>query len=859
MAAPSYPPAPQGSTRGPSKKAIKRAHAAPIATMTAKANQPPPLVRSGSKRPRPSESSYTATDVDAEQQPPAAAVRKVVGMKAVAAASRTRPSSITGDGSAFKRGMYLTFIDDAFKRRQQGQNERYKELIAQFLAIIPSTSSAPHASSSTSTSSFTSAETPTTASLRVWLDALTHIVSKLDATHAPLVETILAVPWATMDDGFVTIYVKFISALVSARPEWLQAVLSPCVQGFSYRSKYTVGSPAAMPSITRGILYSRLHAMLTMLLSLIPTLAPSLAPLLSIHFPAKREPKVAQICYIENLLVLSEYCSALTEDIMGLIVERALNIDVEIQGEPDDWEDAEEELLGVHPREDEANVKEVVGRLIAEDADASSDDEDEDDDGDAFNMEDLDSDDEPNPISDDEAAKKVRSSEGMSVEALRKILERRTKLDAILKVVLDHLANAHAEVPSSPRPPLTNEGLDSTETTPTPETRPSQEVVERRLALFRSLLDIFDRTLLRTFKTRNTQFILFYLCSLDVASSDQFIGVLLGRALFQTDAPAITRVAAAGYVASFISRATYVDASMTRKVVHHLCRYLETSMEDFAAASRVSTGPKASATSSVAIDLPVFYAVTQAVFYIFCFRWKDLMDEGEEDDLVLEPGRRWMLGLETIKKVVASNFNPLKVCAQSIVQQFATIANKTNFLYCWSLIDSNRRSGVRDANAPSAATSYAVPHLNRQAPPPPSRSSAASIPSAAPRQLLVAEEMDSFFPFDPFKMPLSSVYIDGIYREWIDDDASSSEASSDTSSSEASDSEDSASDCDPVSDTTSGWAVPGLLSTSSDPALDAEVARSFEAMSLSLSPHHESFGGRRKKEEDRRPAISSLA
>ncbi|SCV72699.1 BQ2448_4236 [Microbotryum intermedium] len=858
MAAPSYPPAPQGSTRGPSKKAIKRAHAAPTATMTNKSNPPPPLVRSGSKRPRPSESSYTATGVDAEEQPSATVVRKVVGMKAVAAAAKPRPSSISSDGSAFKRGMYLTFIDDAFKRRQQGQNERYKELMAQFLAIIPSTSSAPHASSSTSSSSFTSVETPTTASLRVWLDALTHIISKLDATHAPLVETILAVPWATMDDGFVTVYVKFISALVSARPEWLQAVLSTCVQGFSYRSKYTVGSPAAMPSITREILYGRLHAMLTMLLSLIPTLAPSLAPLLSIHFPAKREPKIAQICYIENLLVLSEYCSALTEDIMGLIVERALNIDVEIQGEPDDWEDAEEELLAGQPREDEANVKDVVGRLIAEDGDASSDEDDEDDDVNDFNMEDLDSDDEPNPISDDEAAKKVRSSEGMSVEALQKILERRTKLDAILKVVLDHLADAHADVPSSPRPTLANEGADSTETTPTPETRPPHEVVERRSALFRSLLDIFDRTLLRTFKTRNTQFILFYLCSLDVASSDQFIGVLLGRALFQTDAPAITRVAAAGYVASFISRATYVDASMTRKVVHHLCRYLESSMEDFAAASHASTGLKASATPNVAVDLPVFYAVTQAVFYIFCFRWKDLMDEGEEDDLLLEPGRRWMLGLETIRKVVASNFNPLRVCAQSIVQQFATIANKANFLYCWSLIESNRRSGARDANAP-AATSYAVPHLNRHAPPPPSRSSSvASIPSAAPRQLLVAEEMDSFFPFDPFKMPLSSVYIDGIYREWIDDDATSSETSSDTSS-DASDSEDSASDCDPVLETTNGWAVPGLLSTSSDPALDAEVARSFEAMSLSLSPHHESFGGRRKKEEDRRPAISSLA
>ena len=89
-----------------------------------------------------------------------------------------------------------------------------------------------------------------------------------------------------------------------------------------------------MPLVTRRILYGRLHSMLRLLLSLIPTLSSSLAPLLSLHFPSKREPQVAQICYIDNLLAISEYCPALAEDILTLIIERALNIDVEIQGEP---------------------------------------------------------------------------------------------------------------------------------------------------------------------------------------------------------------------------------------------------------------------------------------------------------------------------------------------------------------------------------------------------------------------------------------------------------------------------------------------------------------------------------------------
>lgn len=242
----------------------------------------------------------------------------------------------------------------------------------------------------------------------------------------------------------------------------------------------------------------------------------------------------------------------------------------------------------------------------------------------------------------------------MTNASIRKVLENRAKLDAILKVVFDHLAQVHGVDAAKPaqleREPDADAGPSgSTETTPTPETPPTAEALERRLTLFRTLLDIFDRTLLRTFKTRNTQFLLFYLCSLNPDSSDHFVGVLLGRALFELDAPAVTRVAAAGYVASFVSRAKFVDIGMTRKVVRLLCQFLEGQMDDHA--SGVGGGQ----------HLPVFYAVAQAVFYIFCFRWKDLLDEGDDDDIALEPGRRWMMGLETLKKAVSSSFNPLKV------------------------------------------------------------------------------------------------------------------------------------------------------------------------------------------------------
>ncbi|GAA5895203.1 rDNA-binding RNA polymerase I transcriptional factor [Sporobolomyces salmoneus] len=839
----------------------------------------------------------------------------------------------------YRRAMYSAFLNDAFEKRYRGDNSSYNEIISQFRALLPSSASLP-VSQDPSTSTQPPSTTPLV-QLRTWLDALTSVVSKLDQSHEPLVETILAVPWATTEEAFVSAYMRFIGALVSARTEWLKGVLDKCVKGFKYRSPYTLASPAALPHLTRRLIYTRLHSLLRLLLSLVPTLSPSLSPLLALHFPSKREPRAAQICYIDNLLSLTEYCTALAEDVLTLVVERALNIDVEIQGDPEDWEEVEEEMearqeaeLAQKERQNKiddlkAAVGDLVDRPMTEDPtdsdDSDQDDDDDDDDSDGgLDLENLSSDDdEPEPINDEDAVKLARKGNAkMSEAAIRKVLDNRSKLDGILRVVLDHLAAAHDDnrsttvppTPASVATPTVKFGELSTATefpfdfrdpqssaqstpcgskepTPTPlDLPPSAEQLERRTTLFRTLLDIFDRTLLRTFKTRNVQFVLFYLCSRDTTASDHFVGVLLGRALFDVDAPSVTRVAAAGYVASFVARAKFVDSGMTRKVVRHLCQYLEGQMDDFARFGGNGTGRGGIGGQ----ELPVFYAVSQAVFYIFCFRWKDLLEEEEDIDdevglLGLDAGRKWMMGLETLKKAVSSSFNPLKVCAQPVVAQFASIAHKTGFMYCYSIIEGNRRSAsYRDPTQTTPSSVPPTPGVGVPMPPlrsvstssllttltanslslgsssssnmtPSATTTPLTTPSIAPRQLLVAEEMDSFFPFDPFKLPLSSVYIDEIYREWEgadedddDDDDESDTATDDDSSTDASTSQ--ASEDEKSWTASGGLAVPGMhkrggANSPMHEDEEDEVARSFEAMSISFSPDHASFGGRRAFEQ----------
>lgn len=194
-----------------------------------------------------------------------------------------------------------------------------------------------------------------------------------------------------------------------------------------------------------------------------------------------------------------------------------------------------------------------------------------------------------------------------------------------------------------------------------------------------------------------------------------------------------------------------------------------------------------------------------------------------------------------------------------MVTQFATIAHKTNFLYCYAIIDANQRqtSARESFSLPQPTRMSTLPALHRSVsdilPLRPRVnspfSSATAFPAPpVPRQLLVAEEMDSFFPFDPLKLPLSSIYIDGIYSHWVaDDEGTSSETSSSASSDSGADDDESSSEVDTDTEAeffagSIGLAVPGMRKDDGTSSFEDDVSRSFEAMSL--SPEHSAFGGR---------------
>ena len=443
-------------------------------------------------------------------------------------------------------------------------------------------------------------------------------------------------------------------------------------------------------TITRRQTYDRLHHLLRSLLHLIPTLPSALWPLVNRHFPHKRENRNSQVVFMTNVLQILEYCPQLGENILGAVIMRAIQIDAEIQVDIEDLED-----------DDGALDEEVFGFTLENPFDRFVGDEDTDsesDDGEAVGV--LD----PDEVSSDDAeveadAEVEVKGKGrvLSTKVVKRLKDMAAKLDAILRVIFDFLhrlngasAPTHFNLALSPieqsfpfhakndflvsdNSSMAAAGVQSPKGALSGETG----AIFRR-TIFDVLLSIFDEKILRTFQTRHTQFLLFWYSSLSPDFTDLFLGTLVGRALDDKDTPTVSRVAAAGYVASFVSRATAIDRTGARRVMGLLCSFLEDEMDELRyATNNVLSSRSAKRSDGGVMDehiikiSVVFYAVCQAALYIFCFRWKDLLDEAEDDIDFLDgvpAARRWMSDLDALKQAVGSPLNPLRVSLQALMR-----------------------------------------------------------------------------------------------------------------------------------------------------------------------------------------------
>ncbi|OAA64804.1 RNA polymerase I specific transcription initiation factor RRN3 [Cordyceps fumosorosea ARSEF 2679] len=260
---------------------------------------------------------------------------------------------------------------------------------------------------------------------------------------------------------------------------------------------------------------------------------------------------------------------------------------------------------------------------------------------------------------------------------------------------------------------------------------------------FAIILREFDRIVLPTYKSRHTQFLIFHFAQQHERLTDAFCGQLISTA-FQNNTPNVLKQAAAAYLASFVARGARVPRSLVRSIFSLLLVHVENYRRKYEPTCR---GP----------DLKRFhpyYSLVQAILYIFCFRWQDLVvaapDTVDTDDAASYIGQdlEWVgSARKDLSIQIFGKLNPLKVCAPVIVEEFARLAHRLGFMYIYPLVESNKRVRLTQFISSTYATGGALREAGYD-------------------HEESFHQLDPYFPFDPYQLPISKRWLDDDYVHW---------------------------------------------------------------------------------------------
>jgi RNA polymerase I-specific transcription initiation factor RRN3 len=531
-----------------------------------------------------------------------------------------------------------------------------------------------------------SGDAPSTKLLKRYIMALsTHIGGLGECSK--LVLAALDLSWLGRDDEFVEVYVKFLVILASTHAKFISPMLDKVVAHFERLPASSGRLPGEEP-VSRATMFERLHEFIQTLVRRVPSASSVLVRMLKNQFPNDLATAKGHVQYQRHILRLVGELPELKSEMMALIVQRLVEIDVQIQQDIDELEDEEEDKL--------------IPRARVDDDNADADD------------------------SDDSDIESVSESELTTTDEEQRLRELRlkvAKMDATQDLMFSYYAPSF-----------------------TPDSTPYNNNA------YKELLSHFDNFIMPN-RSRHTQFLLFHFAQSSSAYARHFTTHCLKIACDRNIATNV-RLTACAYVASFTARASHVTTKLVREITTTLCVYLDDMRHTYEPSCR---GPDRKAYN-------IYYATAQALFYIFCFRWRDLIeeptsldsdDEGLSAEDILAEGRdlNWIAGLkDTLNKNMHSIMNPLKVCSSPIVGEFAKISNHLRFLYVFSLLERNKRIRLGQMSAYS-------PHsggidIGRRE-------------TAWDRKTGDAHhQLEPYFPFDPYHLPQSKKWLDGEYNTW---------------------------------------------------------------------------------------------
>ena len=164
--------------------------------------------------------------------------------------------------------------------------------------------------------------------------------------------------------------------------------------------------------------------------------------------------------------------------------------------------------------------------------------------------------------------------------------------------------------------------------------------------LVRGQLRVFDSVILTTQKVKHPQFLLFFICSKSPTYSQQFLAFLVQK-IIDNSASQLTKTTAISYIASYIARAKFVSPSLIHSTLVTLCSW-------------AVAYAKENSTHKDDFDRHLmFYHLCQAIFYMFCFRFEQILDRTTREEC---------LSTFNLISIIQSSLNPFMVGSTSMTE-----------------------------------------------------------------------------------------------------------------------------------------------------------------------------------------------
>lgn len=235
----------------------------------------------------------------------------------------------------------------------------------------------------------------------------------------------------------------------------------------------------------------------------------------------------------------------------------------------------------------------------------------------------------------------------------------------------------------------------------------------RLVKVFDILLESFRKTVLNAYRSKFSQFIMFYACSLEPEVCGLKFAIFLTDIFVSKAEDPISRMSSVCYLASYLSRARFISYSVVSSIVKRLADWCYEYCHLHACSERMNHP----------ISHRLFYAGFQAVMYILCFRMQSLMDIPELKAVLLH------LPLEAI---LCHPLDPLKICLPTIVKEFLSQATAAHLLK--KPLISCLQENLLESEMSEAFGG--------------------------------AERLHMFFPFDPYLLKESDRFIKPNYESW---------------------------------------------------------------------------------------------